>query len=66
MESICCDGREWEKKAEKILAFILKGGEWHKVRDTIAVGKIFPMSVLRFAPGILLNVNWLKIKERVF
>ena len=64
--SLYCDGREWEKKAEKILAFILKGGEWHKVRDTIAVGKIFPMSVLRFAPGILLNVNWLKIKERVF
>lgn len=60
------DDVKWKKKAEKILAFILKGGEWRKVHDTIAVGKIFPMSVFKFAPGILLNVNWLKIKERVF
>lgn len=60
------DDVKWRKKAEKILAFILTGGEWHKVHDTIAVGKIFPMSVLRFAPGILLNANWLKIKERLF
>lgn len=61
-----CESGKWKTKAEKILAFILKGGEWHKVRDTIAVGMIFPMSVIKFAPGILLNVNWLKIKERVF
>lgn len=60
------DAEKWEKKAERILTFIMKGGEWRKVHDTIAVGKIFPMSVLKFAPGILLNVNWLKIKERVF
>lgn len=60
------DDVKWRKKAEKIFAFILKGGEWRKVRDTIAVGKIFPLGVIKFAPGILLNVNWLKIKERVF
>lgn len=61
-----CEAGKWKKKAEKILPFILKGGEWRKVQDTITVGKIFPMSVFKFAPGILLNVNWLKIKERVF
>ena len=55
----------WRRKAEKILAFILKGGEWHKWRDTMSVARIFPVSTLRFAPGILLNVNWLKIKVRV-
>lgn len=61
-----CDSVKLNLKGEKILSFILKGGEWHKVHDTIVVGKIFPMSVLRFASGILLNANWLKIKERVF
>lgn len=60
------DDGKWKKKAERILDFILKGGEWRKVHDTIAVGKIFPLSVIRFAPGILFNVNWLKIKERLF
>lgn len=57
---------KWSRKAEKIVDFILKGGEWRKVHDTITVGNIFPMSTLRFLPGIILNVNWLKIKERLF
>lgn len=58
--------KKWSRKAEKIIAFILKGGEWRKLQDTLLVGSIFPLSTLRFAPGILLNVNWLKVKERVF
>ena len=58
--------KKWSDKAELILTFILKGGEWKKVKDTIVVGKIFPKSTLRFLPGIVLNVNWLKIKERLF
>lgn len=58
--------KKWSKKADKIIAFILKGGEWRKLQDTLLVGSIFPLSTLRFAPGILLNVNWLKVKERVF
>lgn len=57
---------KWSRKAEKIVDFILKGGEWRKFQDTYRVGRIFPMSTLRFLPGIILNVNWLKIKERVF
>ena len=57
---------KWSRKAVKIVDFILKGGEWHKFEDTYRVGLIFPLSVLSFAPGILLNVNWMKVKERVF
>ena len=60
------EDRKWSKKADKIIDFILKGGEWRKLQDTLFVGRIFPLSTLRFAPGILLNVNWLKIKERLF
>ena len=56
----------WSRKASRIVDFVLKGGEWHKWRDTLAVARIFPWSTLRFAPGILLNVNWMKVKERVF
>ncbi|WP_288278178.1 nucleotidyltransferase family protein [uncultured Prevotella sp.] len=58
--------KKWSDKAELILEFILKGGEWRKLHDTVVVGKIFPVSTLRFLPGIILNVNWLKIKERLF
>lgn len=60
------EDKKWSMKAEKIVDFILKGGEWRKFQDTYRVGRIFPMSTLRFLPGIILNVNWLKIKERVF
>ena len=56
---------KWSRKADKIIAYILKGGEWRKYKDTLIVSRIFPLSILRFAPGILLNVNWLKIKERI-
>lgn len=55
-----------KKKAEKILTFILKGGEWRRFKDTVAVGRIFPLNTLRFAPGILFSVTWLKVKERCF
>lgn len=58
--------KKWSHKADKIIDFILKGGEWRKLQDTFLVGRIFPLSTLRFAPGILLNVNWLKVKERLF
>ena len=55
-----------KKKARRILDFILKGGEWHKWKDTIAVGRIYPMNTLKFLPGILLSVTWLKLQERYF
>lgn len=60
------EDKKWSKKAEKIVAFILKGGKWQRFKDTIKVGAIFPMNTIRFLPGIILSVNWLKIKERIF
>lgn len=56
----------WSRKAVKVVDFILKGGEWHKIEDTYRVGLIFPVSTLKFLPGIILNVNWLKVRERLF
>ena len=60
------EDNKWRKKAEKILAFILKGGEWKRIQDTLTVGRIFPLNTLKFAPGILFSVTWLKFKERIF
>ena len=57
-------GSRLDKKVEKVVKFILKGGEWRKWRDTMTVARIFPWSTLRFAPGILLSVNWMKVRER--
>lgn len=58
--------KKMNKKADRILSFILKGGKWHRFQDTYRVGRIFPMSTLKFLPGIILNVNFLKIRERLF
>lgn len=55
-----------KKKAERLLMHILKGEPYSKVRDTWAIAKIFPWHTLKFTPAIFLNVNGLKIKERLF
>lgn len=56
----------FDKKAEKLMAFILGGYSGNKVKDTWQIAKIFSWKTLRYAPSIFLNVNWLKVRERVF
>ena len=58
-------GSRLSRKAERLLSFILAGGGKHKVRDTFALAKIFPGNTVKFLPSIFLNVNWLKVKERL-
>ena len=53
-------------KAERLMKFLLKGYTGSKMRDTYQITKIFPYKLLRYLPSIFLNVNWLKIKERMF
>ena len=53
------------RKAEQLLSFVLSGGVQHKVRDTFALAKIFLGNTVKFLPSIFLNVNWLKVRERV-
>ena len=48
------------------MAFILNGYSGNKVKDTWQIAKIFPWKAVRYAPSIFLNVNWLKVKERLF
>ena len=56
----------FDKKAEKLMEFILGGYSGNKIKDTLQIAKIFPWKALRYSPSIFLNVNWLKIKERIF
>lgn len=53
-------------RAKKLIRFILSGYSGNKVKDTYQIAKIFPWKSFRYSPSIFLNVNWLKIKERVF
>ena len=53
-------------KASQLVEFILHGYSGNKVKDTWGVAKIFPWKTIRYLPSILLNVNLLKIKERLF
>jgi len=54
------------KKAKKLIEFILGGYSGNKVKDTLQIAKIFPWKALRYSPSIFLNVNGLKIRERIF
>lgn len=56
----------FDKKAEKLVEFILGGYSGNKIKDTLQIAKIFPWKALRYSPSIFLNVNWLKIRERFF
>ena len=59
------DNGGFNKKAEKLMEFILGGYSGNKVKDTLQIAKIFPWKTLRYSPSIFLNVNWLKIRERL-
>jgi len=56
----------FDKKAEKLMEFILGGYSGNKIKDTLQIAKIFPWKALRYSPSIFLNVNWMKVRERLF
>ena len=53
-------------KGSRLVEFILGGYSGNKVKDTWQIAKIFPWKALWYSPSIFLNVNWLKIRERLF
>jgi len=62
------DGRSKkdEVRVKQLVELILDGYSGSVVQDTWKIAKIFPWNTIRFAPAIFLNVNWLKVRERVF
>lgn len=59
------DKQKWHKKAKQIINFVIKDYKHKVLSDTYSIGKIFPRNTILFMPSIMLNVNWLKIKERI-
>lgn len=53
-------------KGELLVKFLLNGYSGNKIEDTWQIAKIFPWKALRYSPSIFLNVNGLKVKERLF
>ncbi len=65
MEAIPFYDSRFKIKGERILKHILKCQPYSKIRDTWAIVKIFPWNTIKFMPSIFLNVNRLKITERL-
>lgn len=61
-----CDKRKWHKKGKRIICFILRKYSGNKYRDTFQIAKIYPWNTMKFLPGILFHLNWMKVKERLF
>lgn len=60
------DNIDLKKKAKKLMKFILGGYSGNKIKDTLQIAKIFPWKAFRYSPSIFLNVNWLKVRERLY
>lgn len=53
-------------KGGRLVKFILGGYSGNNFKDTCRIATLFPWKALRYSPSIFLNVNGLKIKERLF
>lgn len=54
-----------EVRGKKLIKFILRGYSGNKIKDTLAIARIFTRNTMKFLPGILFHLNRLKIKERL-
>lgn len=57
--------KKWQKKGRRIIRFIIEGRKGNKLQNTLILGLIFPLSTLRFLPGLFFFVNWMKLKEKL-
>ena len=57
---------KFKSKGTRIVKLILSGYSGNKYKDTLRIMRIYPWNTMKFLPGILWHLNWLKVKERVF
>ena len=55
----------WDRKADQILSIVIRDRKPNKLFDTFLISRIFLFNTLHFLPSLLLNINGLKIKERL-
>ena len=60
------DSRRLKSKTDRIVNKITKGENKGRLNAVFSSICIFPYSTMRFLPGILFDVNWLKIKNNFF
>lgn len=54
------DSAKWHQKAEKILNHM-----FNPKNNKLSPAKVFPVNTIKFLPALLMNVNSLKVKERL-
>lgn len=60
------DGKYDNRFMDRFIHYVMFCGEKSKLMRIISLFRLFPNNTLRFLPSILLNVNSLKVKERIF
>lgn len=60
------DNKKWSKSAEKILSFVFENKKHGKLKNTLTVANIFPCDTIHFLPGIIWEVNGLKVWLGIF
>ena len=57
--------KKWARKSKLILEFILKYENPGRFKAALNLFHVFPINSFFLLPGILFDVNWLKVKERL-
>lgn len=60
------DEKILHRKAKMLAGLILNDVKLNKLSKTYKIAKLFPFQTLRYIPSIVFEVNWLKLKERLF
>ena len=56
---------KYEKKASRLMEIIFAGSKGNKMKEIWRIAKVFPRNTVRFLPGIVLNINTLKLREMI-
>lgn len=56
---------QFKERGNLLAKCIIGGLAGKKIKNIHSVAKVFPRKVFIYFPGIVLNLNWLKVKERI-
>lgn len=57
--------KKWARESNKILEFIISSKNSGRFKSALGVFNIFPINAFLLLPGILFDVTWLKVKEKL-
>ena len=59
------DGKKRKGKSVKILSAILNNNNVGRLKSAYTLARVFPLNTILYLPGILLDINCLKVKEKL-